>query len=519
MTIQRSWPKSSDGPSGWYMTDTVNGWSQFMKDYAVYPSNTGCAIGTHSATWRIRSQYGANKTIGLAVGTYTLECQSDNASTFTWQTTPQNQTNLGTLSATASHNTSTNFTINITDADIEQYLVVAITNSSAPPNTWSNNPAGVAWELKNSGGTVIRRSTDSFDSQLRFSEIAAEFGYPSANKFGNYRNTTTISGSDLGALPLDTGMPTSGVIRFSDFFEKQLNVVVDCYDSCPDYHVNARSEWTNNNVVVVGDTNGSKRNDFSKIIIHANKEIGSQSGGYGATAADKEVQRGKCALRTGTGWSLTSNMVIDIGDSARLRGAGGKGGKGNNPADNGAGDLKNGREGTSALGIQFGSSHNKTVINVNSSAIIRAGYGGGGGGGGSYNHEGKGAGGHPYPGGGGGGGAGWPVGAGGARGDGAFGDGAFGSAGSAGTKTVGGAGGAGGTNDKSGNAGEKGGDGGEEGTAAASGPNGSGTAGSSSGGSGGGDGTALRSTGASNTYTLNNNGSMVGGTKNSGDVS
>ena len=518
MTIQRSWPKSSDGPSGWYMTDTVNGWSQFMKNYAVYPSNTGCAIGTHSATWRIRSQYGANKTIGLAVGTYTLECQSDNASTFTWQTTPQNQTNLGTLSATASHNTSTNFTINITDADIEQYLVVDITNNSAPPNTWSNNPAGVAWELKNSGGTVIRRSTDSFDNQLRFSEIAAEFGYPSANKFGNYRNTTTISGSDLGALPLDTGMPTSGVIRFSDFFEKQLNVVVDCYDSCPDYHVNARSEWTNNNVVVVGDTSGSKRETFSKIIIHANKEIGSQSSTvYAADAAGKETERGKCALRTGTGWSLTSKMVIDIGDSARLRGAGGKGGKGNNPADNGAGDLKNGREGTSALGIQFGSSHNKAVINVNSSAVIRAGYGGGGGAGGRYYDEGKGKSGHALPGCGGGGGAGWPVGAAGPAGDGNFSDGytnnGAANPGSAGTRTTGGDGGTGQSDNASG------GDGGENGIAAGDGVDGTGDAGSSRNGVGGGDGTALRSTGASNTYTLNNNGSMVGGTKNSGDVS
>ena len=147
-------------------------------------------------------------------------------------------------------------------------------------------------------------------------------------------------------------MPTSGVIRFSDFFEKQLNVVVDCYDSCPDYHVNARSEWTNNNVVVVGDTNGSKRNDFSKIIIHANKEIGSAAGGYGADAAAKETQRGKCALRTGTGWSLTSKMQIDLGDSAKLRGAGGQGGKGNNPA-NDAGDIKHGREGTSAFCLLY----------------------------------------------------------------------------------------------------------------------------------------------------------------------
>ena len=351
---------------------------------------------------------------------------------------------------------------------------------------------------------------------LSFSEIAAEFGNPIDNKLGNYRNTTSKSGGwDLGSLPFDTGIPTSGSIKFSDFYNKQLNIVVKCYGGdtvCPDYRVNAKSQWDNDKVVVVGERR-NKKIGGSKVIIHVNKEIGSAASGYAADAADKETERGKCALRTGTGWSYTSKMQIDLGDSARLRGAGGKGGKGNNPA-NDAGDIKHGREGNSGLGIQHGSSTNKTVINVNSSAVIRAGYGGGGGGGGAYQHEGKGKGGHPYPGGGGGGGAGWPVGAGGARGSGKFGDGAEANPGSAGTKTAGGAGGEPGNG-----AARKGGDGGQNGTAAESGANGSGSAGSSSGGSGGGDGTALRSTGASNTYTLNNSGTMTGGTKNSGDVS
>ena len=351
---------------------------------------------------------------------------------------------------------------------------------------------------------------------LAFSEIAAEFGNPVDNKLGNYRNTTSKSGGwDLGNLPFDSGIPTSGAIKFSDFYSKQLNVVVKCYGNtsvCPDYHVNAKSQWDNDQIVVVGERR-TKKIDGSKVIIHVNKEIGSQPGGYGSNAADKETERGKCALRTGTGWSYTSSMQIDLGDSARLRGAGGAGGKGNNPA-NDAGDIKHGREGTSALGIQHGSNTNKTVINVNSSAVIRAGYGGGGGGGGAYNHEGKGKGGHPYPGGGGGGGAGWPVGAGGAKGGGVFGDGADANPGSAGTKTAGGAGGEPGNS-----AAKKGGDGGDADGNSQSGSNGSGSAGSSVGGTGGGNGTALRSTGASNTYTLNNNGTMTGGTKNSGDVS
>jgi len=354
---------------------------------------------------------------------------------------------------------------------------------------------------------------------LKFSEIAAEFGYPTNNKFGNYRNTTNETGWDLGDLPLDTGIPTSGALKFSDFYSKQLNVVVNCYDNNAntDYHVNARDEWDNNNVVVVGDTNGTKKDANSKVIIHVNKEIGSASGGYSADTAGKETQRGKCALRTGTGWDSTTKMVIDLGDSARLRGAGGGGGKGNKPSDsdgdNPAPNAMNGKEGTSGLGIQFGTSSNKTIINVNSSAVIRAGYGGGGGGGGSYFDEGKG-GGHPYPGTGGGGGAGWPVGAGGAAGDGAFGDGADANPGNAGTRTDGGAKG-----DGTSSSNKQGGDGGDSVADAEDGTMGVCDAGCSVNGVGGGNGKALRSTGASNTYTLNNNGSIVGGTKNSADVS
>ena len=166
---------------------------------------------------------------------------------------------------------------------------------------------------------------------------------------------------------------------------------------------------------------------------------------------------------------------------------------------------------------KFGSALNKTVINVNSGAVLRAGYGGGGGGGGAYQHEGKGKGGHPYPGGGGGGGAGWPVGAAVAAGGGNFSDGhtnqGAANPGSAGTKTAGGDGGTGQSVNK------EGGDGGDDQANAQDGITGECDAGCSVNGVGGGNGTALRSTGASNTYTLNNNGSMVGGTKNSGDVS
>ena len=149
-TAQTAWVKSSLGGGN---ASTPN-WSQFMVDYAVYPSNTNPLIGTHTAIWRI---CGANMScVGLPADTYTLECQSDNNSTFTWD-----DTYLGALSASDSHDTSTTFTITNTQVT-EHYLTVSVTNVDNGYG-WAQNPAGVAWELKNSSGTVIRRSLDSFN--------------------------------------------------------------------------------------------------------------------------------------------------------------------------------------------------------------------------------------------------------------------------------------------------------------------------------------------------------------------
>ena len=56
------------------------------------------------------------------------------------------------------------------------------------PNDWNINPAGVAWELKNSSGTVIRRSSDSFN-----------YTYPSIN-WGTLLQTYSVYPSTTGSL-------------------------------------------------------------------------------------------------------------------------------------------------------------------------------------------------------------------------------------------------------------------------------------------------------------------------------
>ena len=64
----------------------------------------------------------------------------------------------------------------------------------------------------------------SSGSPLSFSEIEAEFGQNSDRDLGEYRVSQTVGG--LSNQPLDTGIPQSGEIKFSDFYDKRLNVII-----------------------------------------------------------------------------------------------------------------------------------------------------------------------------------------------------------------------------------------------------------------------------------------------------
>ncbi|BCU98104.1 MAG: hypothetical protein CM15mV20_1980 [uncultured marine virus] len=65
----------------------------------------------------------------------------------------------------------------------------------------------------------------SSGSPLSFSEIETEFGQNSDRDLGEYRVSQTVGG--LSNQPLDTGIPQSGEIKFSDFYSKRLNVIID----------------------------------------------------------------------------------------------------------------------------------------------------------------------------------------------------------------------------------------------------------------------------------------------------
>ena len=198
----------------------------------------------------------------------------------------------------------------------------------------------------------------SSGSSLSFSEIEAEFGANGSRSLGAYRLSQSVG--SLSNLPLDSGIPTSGTIKFSDFYSKQLNVVVDCHSGGEETRIIAKnSKWNNNNLTVIGGFR-SKKEGGSKIIINVNKKICSNK-----DAVDR------CALRTGS-WDGTATVQIDVGSSGKILGSGGDGGSGAQGINNSGSP---GSSGTSGLGIDT----NNVTVNIASGGIIRAGFGGGGG--------------------------------------------------------------------------------------------------------------------------------------------
>lgn len=244
----------------------------------------------------------------------------------------------------------------------------------------------------------------SSGTSISFSQIANEFGYPTDNKLGNYRIDQDVG--ELGELPLDTGVPQSGTIKFSDFYSKKLNIVVDCHSGGTESGgTNAKNDkWNNDSLTVIGGFRG-KRQNGSRVIIHVDKIFRSRRD------SDQQV----CALRTGSFNSEVSSLEIDVSHEARIYGAGGKGGDGASiSSDSTATEAgEPGGNGNSALGVEF----NGTIVRVANGGLITKGYGGGGGGGCANDEDEDG-----YPdrgacGGGGGGGAGNPGGARGNRGE------------------------------------------------------------------------------------------------------
>jgi len=328
--------------------------------------------------------------------------------------------------------------------------------------------------------------------QISAQDIKNEFGEVNGTvPLGSYRVAET-----RGALTLaiGDGVPTSGTISYDNMRNKRLNIVVDYYGDNAnlnraangDATMNAKTRYNTQNerVRVIGGLKSKPGNTSPhRVRIHVNQSIGGKSG-----------EQTICALRTGA-WDNGTSVIVDVGGSGKIYGGGGKGGQGGDVDTSGHA----GENGASALGIDY----NGTTVNVASGGLIRCGFGGGGGGGaGRQNDKGSE---RTVGGGGGGGGQGYPGGAGGSEGNADHGQ----SAGSAGDISEAGEGGGGGNNGNQAYSGG-GGEGGSQGD-----PADPGSGGNHGAGSGGGQGSAIRkASGVS--FSLNNNGSIVGDTNQTG---
>jgi hypothetical protein len=352
------------------------------------------------------------------------------------------------------------------------------------------------------------------------SEIKNEFGTNNSPqiRIGQYRDATTHGGKQWPFdvdIPIGTGSnDTTTTIKFSDFRGKQLNTIT-VIDGSDENRVTAAKE---DKEVVGGlksSTSKSVRAKARNIIYVVNKTIGSEKG-----------SRNKCALRTGTSsdWYGTSEQKspkinIELGEGAKLYGAGGNGGRGGDDSG-GTSEVSGnpGQSGTSALGIEVAT---ESIV-VNSGANIIAGGGGGGGGGGAKNDE------FRRAGSGGGGGSGIPAGNGGDDGEGKGGfNGGNGSAtesgnggdgdikASNGGGVAGGGGGGGGFDGEGGEAQTKSGSDNQDDSQATDG--GDGTSGSSGQGGNGGDGNAeggnqkegVGGAGGTNGYAITSSGNLA----------
>lgn len=246
-------------------------------------------------------------------------------------------------------------------------------------------------------------------SSISFSQIENEFGQNSGRDLGEYRVSQTVG--RMSNLPLDSGIPQSGQIRFSDFYGKELNVVIH-YSSNANRPSDGYTKFSNNSgkVIIGGFKTPSSVSESGgkRVTLHVGKTSGGVTIGNQLGNSLTQNSRHKCALRTGTGWQSNTELDIVIGNGSVVSGGGGNGGRASeSPGSENSLPGAPGKHGNSAIGVQYPVEN----LIVQSGAIIRAGCGGGGGGGsGKEDSETEG---RRASGGGGGGGAGTPAGIGG----------------------------------------------------------------------------------------------------------
>ena len=223
---------------------------------------------------------------------------------------------------------------------------------------------------------------------ISFTDIKNEFGLPPDKNLGAYRMSKNYG--SLSNLALDNvddtnqahrppkpNFPQSGTIKFSDFYQKKLNVVIDYFtgDTETDTRQSLQTgyrRYVAGKVKVLGfkspptsDTSGTK------VFMHINKTLKKNKEGLDTNAS-------LITVRTGGAWESGTELRVDVGSEGRIMGAGGKGGGGGQASKNG----KDGKDGTTALGMAFTGD-----VHVFPNGQIIGGGGGGGGGGGAVQKD------------------------------------------------------------------------------------------------------------------------------------
>ena len=222
-------------------------------------------------------------------------------------------------------------------------------------------------------------------SQISFTNIETEFGNNPLRSLGSYRNTHPDFGNknlgELTNLPLDTGIPTSGEIKFSDFYGKRANIVVDLHSSGnADFNHNAyTNRFANGSYNIVGNyktsITKSEWQGGKKVIIHINAQFGSA----GASATnDVALEMGNISDSITNAWPTATTFAIDVGSSGLVGGKGGNGGSSGNEETSGA----NGGNGTSGMKI-----HSGFQDEITGESRIFGGGGGGGSGSGAEQND------------------------------------------------------------------------------------------------------------------------------------
>jgi len=316
-------------------------------------------------------------------------------------------------------------------------------------------------------------------NQIKFSDIASEFGYTPNNKLGEYRVNQSIAGKDW---VLDSGIPSSGQIKFSDFHGKRLNIVVESGTGGDEFNVTLTNYWSTKTKTCVGgfkspESSLSSQGD-KKYHVILRRDYG------GSGSVNTSVKSGS--------WPSGSILNVYVSNNATIYGRGGDGGYGG-WSDGGSGG--NGSPGQNAIGFSY-----DATLTIESGSGIIAGAGGGGGGGGNHHNPDEGPSDPTFTGGNGGGGRGNPGGGGG---------------GQSGTKSKGGdgyeGGGWGWDGGNKGHAGGGGGGGGWDAGSIGAGSRGGGAAGNTngSGGSGGWGGAPPGSGGSPGNAILRTSGTTV----------